>query len=76
MKQRSFEIWVALSHRFGKKGVGQLAGVALEANASSVKLMSAPAPGFPREIAFLHDGHTLVATLFAAKRVEFVRTPP
>ena len=70
------QVWVALSHRFGKKGVGQLAGVALEANASSVKLTSAPAPGFPREIAFLHDGHTLVATLFAAKRVEFVRTPP
>jgi DNA-binding beta-propeller fold protein YncE len=70
------QVWVALSHRFGNKGLGQLAGVALEASASSVKRMSAPAAGFPREIAFLHDGRTLVATLFAAQRVEFMPTPP
>lgn len=70
------QVWVTLSHRWGKKGMGQLAGMAFEANVSSVKLTSAPAAGFPREVAFLHDGHTLVATLFAAQRVEFVRTPP
>ena len=70
------QVWAALSHRYGKKGLGQLAGVALEANTSSVKLMSTPAAGFPREIAFLHEGRTLVATLFAAQRVEFVSTPP
>jgi hypothetical protein len=66
---------MTLSHRFGKKGLGQLAGVALRASASSVKLISAPASGFPREIAFLHDGRTLVATLFAARRVEFIPAP-
>lgn len=70
------QVWVALSHRFGKRGLGRLAGVALQANASSMELMSAPASGFPREIAFLHDGRTLVATLFAAQRVEFIPTPP
>ena len=70
------QVWVALSHRFGKRVMGQLAGVALEANTSSVKLMSAPASGFPRELAFLHDGRTLVATLFSARRVEFLLTPP
>ena len=68
--------WVALSRRFGKEGIGGLAGIAFEANASSVKLMSVPASGFPREIVFLPDGRTVVATLFAARQVEFMLTPP
>ncbi|MFC4527537.1 hypothetical protein ISN76_07805 [Dyella halodurans] len=69
------QVWVALSNRFGKRSDGQIAGLDYAAGASSMKLMTAAASGFPREVSFLPDGHTLVATLFDAKLVEFIPTP-
>ena len=47
VRQDGMQGWVALSRRFGKEGIGGLAGIALEANASSVKLLFVPASGFP-----------------------------
>jgi DNA-binding beta-propeller fold protein YncE len=71
------QVWAALSNRFGKDrdAKGELAGVTLGADGSVGASMSAPAKGFPRELTFLHDGRTLVATLFDAQQVEFVPTP-
>jgi DNA-binding beta-propeller fold protein YncE len=69
------QVWVALSNRFGNKSEGQIAGLAYGAGTSSMKLMTAAASGFPREVSFLPDGRTLVATLFDAKLVEFIPTP-
>jgi DNA-binding beta-propeller fold protein YncE len=71
------QVWAALSNRFGKDkdNAGRLAGLAIGASDSSMKLMSAPAAGFPREVTFLPDGRTLIATLFDAKQVEFIPTP-
>lgn len=69
------QVWVALSARFGGAAAGQLAGVAL-ADGKPGTLMKAPAAGFPREVSFLPDGHTLIATLYADEQVELVSTPP
>lgn len=69
------QVWVALSNRFGKTSAGQLAGLADTLEDSPSKLLSAPAPGFPREITFLADGRTIVATLFDADKVEVISTP-
>ncbi|WP_266159260.1 hypothetical protein [Dyella silvatica] len=69
------QVWVALSNRFGKDSAGQLAGLVSGDNDASMKHLSAPAAGFPREVSFLPDGRTLVATLFDAKQVELILTP-
>jgi DNA-binding beta-propeller fold protein YncE len=66
------QVWVALSNRFGKDSAGQLAGIADATDDSPTKLMSAPAPGFPREVTFLPDGRTIVTTLFDANQIEFI----
>lgn len=69
------QVWVAVSDRFGKNGSGQLAGLAPLDGSAQTKLLSVAAPGFPRELSFLPDGRTLIATLFDAKQVQFVATP-
>lgn len=69
------QVWVALSNRFGSDKAGQLAGLNNLDGASQMKLLTMPAAGFPRELAFLSDGRTLVATLYDAQQVEFVPTP-
>ena len=66
---------MTLSSRFGNDDAGQVAGLQTSANDSSVRLTSIPAAGFPREVLFLPDGHTLVATRFDAKLVEFIPVP-
>ncbi|GLQ97243.1 beta-propeller fold lactonase family protein [Dyella mobilis] len=69
------QVWVALSSRFGPDSDGRVAGLADASTMSPSKLLSAPAAGFPREVAFLPDGHTLVATLFDARKVTLIPTP-
>jgi DNA-binding beta-propeller fold protein YncE len=69
------QVWVALSNRFGKDKAGELVGLADVTDESSTKLLSAPAAGFPREVAFLPDGKTVVATLFDANQIEVIPTP-
>jgi DNA-binding beta-propeller fold protein YncE len=69
------QAWVAVSDRFGKNGSGQLAGLTPLDGSAPTKLLSVAAPGFPRELSFLPDGRTLVATLFDGKQVQFVTTP-
>lgn len=69
------QVWVALSNRFGKDSEGKLAGLADVSTETPDRLLSAPAPGFPREVTFLPDGKTLVATLFDANQIEIVKTP-
>lgn len=69
------QVWVALSNRFGDDSKGQLAGLEDASTDTPNKLLSAPAPGFPREVGFLPDGQTIVATLFDGNQIEFVRTP-
>ena len=53
----------------------QLAGMTL-ADGKPGALMKAPASGFPREVSFLPDGRTLIATLYEDQRVELIPTPP
>lgn len=69
------QVWVALSARFGHAAAGQLAGMTL-ADGKPGALMKAPASGFPREVSFLPDGRTLIATLYEDQRVELIPTPP
>lgn len=69
------QVWVALSNRFGSASGGKLAGLAYGADDAPLRLMSMPAAGFPREVGFLPDGRTLVATLFNSDEVAFVPTP-
>lgn len=69
------QVWVALSSRFGSATAGQLAGLSL-VDGQPGKLMQAPAAGFPREVSFLPDGRTLVATLYEDDQVELIPTPP
>ena len=81
VRQDGKQVWVALSNRFGKTRYSrtgrELVGLTgIGSSDTSVKLFSATASGFPRELSFLPDGRTLVVTCFDAKRVEFVRTPP
>lgn len=68
------QVWATLSHRFDQGDEGELVGLTLGADAD-IKRMSVPASGFPRELVFLPDGRTLVATLYEGKRVKFVPTP-
>jgi DNA-binding beta-propeller fold protein YncE len=75
VRQDGKQVWVALSNRFSKDAKGELAGLSNLENSTELKRMSTPADGFPREVSFLPDGRTLVATLFDAKQVEFVPTP-
>lgn len=76
------QVWVALSDRFAaKNGSGkgrQLTGLIGTDNvaATSVQIVSEPVSGFPRELAFLPDGRTLVVGLFTGNRIEFFTTPP
>jgi DNA-binding beta-propeller fold protein YncE len=63
------QVWVALSDRFDKGSAGQLAGLADATDDAPSKRMTASAAGFPRELIFLPDGQTLVATLFNANQV-------
>lgn len=69
------QVWVAVSDRFGKNGTGRLAGLAALDGSAQTKMLTIAAPGFPRELAFLPDGHTLIATLFNARQVLLVATP-
>ncbi len=69
------QVWVALSDRFGNDADGKLAGLADAREQTPSTVFSAPAPGFPREIIFLPDGRTIVATLFDGKKIEVVNTP-
>jgi hypothetical protein len=69
------QVWVALSSRFGSGDNGQLMGLSDLQNTSQMKRTTLPAAGFPREVSFLPDGRTLVATLFEAKKLQFVPTP-
>ncbi|GLQ89268.1 YncE family protein [Dyella flagellata] len=75
VRQDGKQVWTALSNRFDKGAKGQLAGLSDLENTAQLRRMSTPAQGFPRELSFLPDGRTLVATLFDAKQVEFVSTP-
>jgi DNA-binding beta-propeller fold protein YncE len=75
VRQDGKQVWVALSNRFGKSETGQLAGLSGLENDSHMQKLSTPAPGFAREVGFLPDGRTLIATLFDAEQVEFVPTP-
>lgn len=77
------EVWVALSGRFlsgsdaadrGRQLIGIL-GIGNKA-VTSVRMVSEPASGFPRELEFLPDGRTLAVSLFGGKRIEFITTPP
>lgn len=68
------QVWAALSSRFGSAAAGQLAGLAL-VDGEPKKLLKAPASGFPREVSFLPDGRTLMATLYEDDRVELMPTP-
>jgi DNA-binding beta-propeller fold protein YncE len=68
------QVWVAISDRFSKGGGGRLAGFTNIDSSTPTSVLSAPAPGFPREVTFLRDGHTLIATLFTAKQVMLVPT--
>jgi DNA-binding beta-propeller fold protein YncE len=69
------QVWVAISDRFNKSGTGNLAGLTPLDGSAQTKLLSVAAQGFPRELSFLPDGRTLVATLFDAKQIQFVATP-
>lgn len=68
------QIWVALSNRFERHGVGGLARLTQWEGHSQMTLLTLPAARFPRELTFLPDGRTLVATLFEAGQIEFVPT--
>ncbi len=69
------QVWLTLSNRFGSADAGQLVGLqgGLD-GAAAMQRLSISAPGFPRELSFLPDGHTLVATRFEANQVMFVAT--
>ena len=69
------QVWVALSDRFGKGKAAGLAGLADAREDGPSTVLSAPASGFPREVAFLAGGRALVVTLFNADRVEIVPLP-
>lgn len=69
------QVWTALSDRFDKGGNGQLAALTHIEDGNHAKLLTLPASGFPRELIFLPDGRTLVATLFDADQVQFIPTP-
>jgi DNA-binding beta-propeller fold protein YncE len=68
------QVWVALSNRFDKNNGGQLVGMADATDDVPSKRMTLPAAGFPREVTFLADGNTLVATLFDANQVVILPT--
>lgn len=76
------QVWVALSNRFAgqKHDAASREVVGLlgtdDPAAASIKMVSEPAAGFPRELLFLPDGRTLAVGLFDAKRVDFFTTPP
>jgi DNA-binding beta-propeller fold protein YncE len=69
------QVWATLSHRFEKGDEGQVIGLAFGNGEGDIKRLSAPAPGFPRELVFLPDGRTLVVTLFDGKQVKLLPTP-
>jgi DNA-binding beta-propeller fold protein YncE len=69
------QVWVALSNRFNKNATGEMAGLADASADAPQQRLSLPAKGFPREVSFLPDGHTLVATLFNAQQLMLVPTP-
>ena len=69
------QVWAALSDRFGNAANGQLAGLTL-VDGTPKELLRAPASGFPREVSFLPDGRTLMATLYADDRIALIPTPP
>jgi DNA-binding beta-propeller fold protein YncE len=67
------QLWVALSSRFDRHGIGQLARLRLD-EGGGVRMATQAATGFPREVTFLPDGRTLAATLFDAAQVVLVPT--
>jgi hypothetical protein len=64
------EVWVANSDRFSANGDGTLMGLSV-AGKGSRKITTGR---FPRELAFLTDGCTLVATVFGSSELQFVPT--
>lgn len=69
------QVWVALSGRFGAAGAGKLAGITLVDGKPDKLLGTSAVGGFPREVAFLPDGHTLVTTVYGSGRIELIPTP-
>jgi len=69
------QVWTALSARFDTKKNGGLLGFTTPGSGLPAKQYSLEAAGFPRELAFLPDGHDLVATLYTAGKVMIVPTP-
>jgi Uncharacterized conserved protein len=69
------QVWVALSARFDQDSDGKLVGLANVDTSAIPKQLVAKAPGFPRELAFLPDGQTLVATLYDSNQIVILRTP-
>lgn len=70
------QVWVALSARFGQGSDGEIVGLANVDASAPLKQLVVKAPGFPRELTFLPDGHTLVATLYDSNQIVMLRTPP
>ena len=64
------EVWVANSDRFSPSGAGSLMGVATAGGGARKEASGR----FPRELAFLPDGRTLVATVFGSSELQFVPT--
>lgn len=64
------EVWVANSDRFSKTGEGSLSG--LPAGGGEARHVASGK--FPRELGFLPDGRTLVATVFGSNELQFVPT--
>lgn len=69
------QVWVALPDRFSAAGAGKLAGITPVDDASDKLPSTSVVGGFPREVSFLPDGRTLVATVFDAERIELLPTP-
>jgi DNA-binding beta-propeller fold protein YncE len=69
------QVWVALSARFNQDSNGKIVGLTGFNKSTPLKQLAATTPGFPRELAFLSDGHTLVATLYDANKVVLLQTP-
>ncbi|MBD8872064.1 hypothetical protein [Rhodanobacter sp. DHB23] len=69
------QVWAALSSRFGAAAAGQVAGLTL-VDGVPKQMLTAAASGFPREVSFLPDGRTLMATLYDDAKVELIPTPP
>jgi len=69
------EVWMTLSARFAANVKGGLLGLRLPAPGHPMKQYRLQIAGFPRELAFLPDGRSLVATLYQARKVVLITVP-